>query len=334
MDAALDALVAAGRASSPWPALGIIVAAVQMSRWTHLEPHERAALRLDRHGRRRLPPRAARHRRPRRAGDHRRVLDRHDPLEPHGRAAPAAGAVGQARRVRRRDLRADARRGVRVVLRGRRRSSTSTTCSTTLGDPHALRAVIGTALFLTVLGAARASGSARSCATPPAASRRFVGLLFVLPGITALLPSSSPTSINPYLPLQRRLHGRDEHVRGPASPRAVDRASRVFCGYAALRRRGRGRAARAPRRLTRRRRVAGGTATGREHEPGPRRPSRAAGRAHRLLDVAVVAGVVADRLPGAAPHAVTATPDGLAVRRRAGAAAARGVAGTRSASSR
>ena len=76
VDAALDALVAAGRRRRDGRRSGILVAAVQMSRWTHLEPHERAPLRLDRHRRRRLPPRPARDRRPRRAGDQRRVLDR------------------------------------------------------------------------------------------------------------------------------------------------------------------------------------------------------------------------------------------------------------------
>ena len=56
--------------------LGMLVAAVQMSRWTHLEPQRARDLRLDRHRRRRLSPRPAGDRRARRAGDHRRVLDR------------------------------------------------------------------------------------------------------------------------------------------------------------------------------------------------------------------------------------------------------------------
>jgi hypothetical protein len=69
-----------------------------------------------------------------------------------------------------------------------------------LGDPHALRAVIGTALFLTVLGvlAVALGGLLRSTAGGIAA---FVGLLFVLPGITALLPSNIGDAISPYLPL-------------------------------------------------------------------------------------------------------------------------------------
>jgi ABC-2 type transport system permease protein len=69
-----------------------------------------------------------------------------------------------------------------------------------LSDPHALRAVIGTALFLTVLGALGLGLGAllRNTAGGIAA---FVGLLFVLPGITALLPQSLGDSVSPYLPL-------------------------------------------------------------------------------------------------------------------------------------
>ena len=69
-----------------------------------------------------------------------------------------------------------------------------------LGDPHALRAVIGTALFLTVLGALGVGLGAliRNTAGGIAA---FVGLLFVLPGVTALLPVSIGDAITPYLPL-------------------------------------------------------------------------------------------------------------------------------------
>ena len=70
----------------------------------------------------------------------------------------------------------------------------------TLAAPHALRAVIGTALFLTVLGvlAVGLGGLVRNTA---GAIASLVGLLFVLPGIAALLPSSTADAINPYLPL-------------------------------------------------------------------------------------------------------------------------------------
>jgi ABC-type transport system involved in multi-copper enzyme maturation permease subunit len=69
-----------------------------------------------------------------------------------------------------------------------------------LGDPHALRAVVGTALFLTVLGALGVGLGALIRNTAGGISA-LVGLLFVLPGITALLPSSTADAISPYLPL-------------------------------------------------------------------------------------------------------------------------------------
>jgi ABC-type transport system involved in multi-copper enzyme maturation permease subunit len=69
-----------------------------------------------------------------------------------------------------------------------------------LGDPGALRTVVGTALFLTVLGVlcVGIGGIVRNTAGGIAT---FVGLLFVLPGISAILPASLNDSISPYLPL-------------------------------------------------------------------------------------------------------------------------------------
>jgi ABC-2 type transport system permease protein len=58
-----------------------------------------------------------------------------------------------------------------------------------LGDPHALRAVVGSALFLTVLGALGVGPGALARNTAGGIAA-LVGLLFVLPGITALLPAS------------------------------------------------------------------------------------------------------------------------------------------------
>lgn len=101
-----------------------------------------------------------------------------------------------------------------------------------IGDPHALRAVIGTALFLTVLGvlAVGLGGLVRSTAGGIAA---FVGLLFVLPGITALLPSNIGDAISPYLPLNAGFTVatstfENSHHLAPWTGFAV------FCGYAAL----------------------------------------------------------------------------------------------------
>jgi ABC-2 type transport system permease protein len=69
-----------------------------------------------------------------------------------------------------------------------------------LGDPGALRTVIGAALFMTVLSVLclGLGGMLRNTAGGIAA---FVCLLFVLPGISAILPSSVNDSISPYLPL-------------------------------------------------------------------------------------------------------------------------------------
>jgi ABC-type transport system involved in multi-copper enzyme maturation permease subunit len=68
-----------------------------------------------------------------------------------------------------------------------------------IGDPDALRVVVGTALFLTVLGALGLGLGALLRNTAGGISA-FVGLLFVLPGITALLPASLGHTISPYLP--------------------------------------------------------------------------------------------------------------------------------------
>jgi ABC-2 type transport system permease protein len=70
----------------------------------------------------------------------------------------------------------------------------------TLGSPHALRAVIGVALYLAVLGVMTVAIGAIVRSTAGGIAT-FVGLLFVLPGIVAILPSSIGNSINQYLPL-------------------------------------------------------------------------------------------------------------------------------------
>ena len=71
---------------------------------------------------------------------------------------------------------------------------------TSLSSPHVLRAVVGAALFLTATGLFGLSLGAlvRNTAGGIAV---FAGLMFVLPGITAILPNSWGNSINPYLPL-------------------------------------------------------------------------------------------------------------------------------------
>jgi ABC-type transport system involved in multi-copper enzyme maturation permease subunit len=101
-----------------------------------------------------------------------------------------------------------------------------------LSDPHALRAVIGTALFLTVLGALGVGLGAliRNTAGGIAA---LVGLLFVLPGVTALLPVSIGDAISPYLPLNAGTTVATSTFDGAnhLSPWA---GFAVFCGYTAV----------------------------------------------------------------------------------------------------
>jgi ABC-type transport system involved in multi-copper enzyme maturation permease subunit len=101
-----------------------------------------------------------------------------------------------------------------------------------IGDPHALRAVIGTALFLTVLGALGVGLGAlvRNTAGGIAA---LVGLLFVLPGITALLPSSIGDAISPYLPLNAGFTVTTSTFEDPHHL-STWVGFAVFCGYAAL----------------------------------------------------------------------------------------------------
>jgi ABC-2 type transport system permease protein len=102
----------------------------------------------------------------------------------------------------------------------------------TLGAPHALRAVIGTALFLTLLGVL-AVGLGALVRNTAGGIASLVGLLFVLPGIVALLPASTADTVNPYLPLNAGFAVatstfEDSHHLAPWTGLAV------FAGYAAL----------------------------------------------------------------------------------------------------
>jgi ABC-type transport system involved in multi-copper enzyme maturation permease subunit len=100
----------------------------------------------------------------------------------------------------------------------------------TLGAPHALRAVLGTALFLTVLGvlAVALGALVRSTAGGIAA---FVGLLFVLPGITALLPSSTADAIGPYMPLNAALTVATSTFDPGSHHLGTWTGFALFCGY-------------------------------------------------------------------------------------------------------
>src|SRR6185312_5950215 len=100
-----------------------------------------------------------------------------------------------------------------------------------LNAPHALRAVVGTALFLTVLGILCTAIGAlvRNSAGGISA---FVALLFVLPGVAGILPSNVADTIDPYLPsnagatLMQAVP--DAHMLSPWAGFAL------FCGYAAV----------------------------------------------------------------------------------------------------
>jgi ABC-type transport system involved in multi-copper enzyme maturation permease subunit len=101
-----------------------------------------------------------------------------------------------------------------------------------LSDPHALRAVVGTALFLTVLGA-MSVGIGALVRNTAGGIALFVFLLFVLPGITGILPHSTADAINPYLPL---------NAGSAVATSTFDFGSHlspwtgfaVFCGYAVV----------------------------------------------------------------------------------------------------
>jgi ABC-type transport system involved in multi-copper enzyme maturation permease subunit len=102
----------------------------------------------------------------------------------------------------------------------------------TLGDPHALRVVVGTALFLTVLGAL-AVGIGGLIRNTAGGIALFVFVQFVLPGLVGILPSSTADSINPYLPLSAGFTVAtstfdDSHHLSPWGGFAL------LCGYAAV----------------------------------------------------------------------------------------------------
>jgi hypothetical protein len=70
---------------------------------------------------------------------------------------------------------------------------------TTLGAPSALRAVIGVALYLTVVGAL-AVGLGFAVRSTAGGIAALVGLLLVLPGVGRLLPDTWQPHVLPYLP--------------------------------------------------------------------------------------------------------------------------------------
>ncbi len=102
----------------------------------------------------------------------------------------------------------------------------------TLGDPGALRTVIGSALFLTLL-AVMCVGLGGLLRNTAGGIATFVFLLFVLPGISAILPSSLNNSISPYLPLSAATTVAS-HSFDNSHHLSVWGGFALFCGYAAV----------------------------------------------------------------------------------------------------
>jgi ABC-2 type transport system permease protein len=101
-----------------------------------------------------------------------------------------------------------------------------------IGDPGALRVVVGNILFLTVLGVMCVGLGAwvRNSAGGIAA---FVGLIFVLSGIVDILPANLGNAIMPYLPLNAGTavathHFENSHHLTPWG------GFGLFCGYTAV----------------------------------------------------------------------------------------------------
>jgi hypothetical protein len=101
-----------------------------------------------------------------------------------------------------------------------------------LGDPGALRTVIGSALFLTVL-AVLCLGIGGILRNTAGGIATFVALLFVLPGISAILPSSVDDAISPYLPLNAGTTVTSHTFDNPHHL-AIWGGFALFCGYALL----------------------------------------------------------------------------------------------------
>ena len=100
-----------------------------------------------------------------------------------------------------------------------------------LGHAPALRVLFGVVLYMTLTGMLCTALGAILRSTAGGIST-WVGLLFVLPGINAILPSSISNAINPYLPANAGAvlahAGRDAHTLQPWA------GFGLYCGYTAL----------------------------------------------------------------------------------------------------
>ena len=100
-----------------------------------------------------------------------------------------------------------------------------------LGDPGVLRAVLGAALYLTVVGLLGLGLGALLRNTAGGISALF-GVLFVLPIIVRFLPASWADPIDKYLP--STVGEGITHVHADPAALAPWAGSALFCGYAAV----------------------------------------------------------------------------------------------------
>jgi hypothetical protein len=101
-----------------------------------------------------------------------------------------------------------------------------------IGDPGALRTVIGAPLYMTVLGI-MCVGIGATLRNTAAGIATYVALLFVLPGIVSILPSSIDNSVSKYLPLNAGTTVATHHFDN-AYHLSVWGGFGLFCAYAAV----------------------------------------------------------------------------------------------------
>jgi ABC-2 type transport system permease protein len=99
-----------------------------------------------------------------------------------------------------------------------------------IGYSGALRTVIGAALYMTVL-AVMCTGLGGILRNTAGGIATYVALLFVLPGIVAILPTSLNNDISPYLPLNAGTTVAS-HSFDNSNHLAVWTGFALFCGYA------------------------------------------------------------------------------------------------------
>jgi ABC-2 type transport system permease protein len=101
---------------------------------------------------------------------------------------------------------------------------------TTIGSPGVLRAVVGAGLYLAVLGLL-SLGLGTLLRSTAGAIAAVVGLVLVLPGLAAALPTSWANAVDKYLPSYAG--GAIFHVNTQAHMLSPWLGFAVFCGYAA-----------------------------------------------------------------------------------------------------